>query len=39
MPTEKELRIYIADDHPIVVDGLKEVLKARANWAVIGIAS
>jgi len=35
---EKELKIYIADDHPIVVDGLKEVLKLKANWSVIGIA-
>jgi DNA-binding NarL/FixJ family response regulator len=30
--------IYIADDHPIVVDGLKEILKARPNLVVKGVA-
>ncbi|HEY8934926.1 MAG TPA: response regulator transcription factor [Cyclobacteriaceae bacterium] len=38
METDKELKIYIADDHPIVVDGLKEVLKRKTNWIVNGIA-
>lgn len=30
--------IYIADDHPIVVDGLKEILKARPSIVVEGVA-
>src|SRR5579859_2444575 len=38
MDTEKELKIYIADDHQIVVDGLKEILKSKNNWTVKGIA-
>jgi DNA-binding NarL/FixJ family response regulator len=38
MKTEREFKIYIADDHPIVVDGLKEILKAKTNWTVKGIA-
>jgi DNA-binding NarL/FixJ family response regulator len=32
------LSIYIADDHPIVVDGLKEILKNSEQWKVIGTA-
>jgi len=35
---DKEMSIYIADDHPIVVDGLKEILKARSNLTVKGVA-
>jgi DNA-binding NarL/FixJ family response regulator len=31
-----ELNIYIADDHAIVVDGLKEILNSRDNWHIIG---
>ncbi|HTJ52922.1 MAG TPA: response regulator transcription factor [Cyclobacteriaceae bacterium] len=38
METDKELKIYIADDHPIVVEGLKEVLKRKTNCIVNGIA-
>jgi DNA-binding NarL/FixJ family response regulator len=38
MQTEREIAIYIADDHPIVVDGLKEILKAKKNWVVKGTA-
>jgi len=30
--------IYIADDHPIVVDGLREILKSRGNLIVKGVA-
>lgn len=33
-----ELTIYIADDHPIVVDGLIEILHSRSKWAIKGIA-
>ena len=38
MEAEREISIYIADDHPIVVDGLKEILKAKKQWIVKGIA-
>jgi DNA-binding NarL/FixJ family response regulator len=38
MDIKKELKIYIADDHPIVVDGIKEILRSRVNWTVNGIA-
>lgn len=38
METPKSLRICIADDHPIVVDGLKEILKSRQEWEVVGVA-
>ena len=38
METDKDLKIYIADDHPIMVDGLKEVLKSKTNWKVNGVA-
>lgn len=38
METHKPLRICIADDHPIVVDGLKEILKTRQEWEVVGVA-
>ena len=38
METDKELKIYIADDHPIVVEGLREVLKRKTNCIVYGIA-
>jgi DNA-binding NarL/FixJ family response regulator len=38
METDKELKIYIADDHPIVVEGLIEVLKRKTNCVVNGIA-
>ncbi len=38
MEIEKPLSLYIADDHPIVIEGLKEVLKAKINWQVKGIA-
>jgi DNA-binding NarL/FixJ family response regulator len=34
----KSISIYIADDHPIVVDGLKEILKAKPNLSVQGVA-
>ena len=34
-----ELSIYIADDHAIVVDGLKEILRAQPAWHIIGTAS
>lgn len=33
------LTIYIADDHAIVVDGLKEILRARSDWTVLGSAA
>ncbi|MDZ7650380.1 MAG: response regulator transcription factor [Cytophagales bacterium] len=39
MITEKELSIYIADDHLMVVDGLREILKAKNNWIIKGVAS
>lgn len=32
------LTLYIADDHPIVVEGLIEIVKARPNLAVCGVA-
>lgn len=32
------LLIYIADDHAIVVDGLKEILKSRPQWHIGGTA-
>jgi DNA-binding NarL/FixJ family response regulator len=35
---EKELSIYIADDHPIVVDGLQEILKSKQHIKVKGVA-
>jgi len=38
MAIDKALKIYIADDHPIVVDGLKEILKSKAKWIVSGTA-
>lgn len=34
----KNISIYIADDHPIVVDGLKEILKAKPTLTVQGVA-
>lgn len=34
-----ELSIYIADDHAIVVDGLKEILRSKTDWQVRGTAS
>jgi DNA-binding NarL/FixJ family response regulator len=34
----KELKIYIADDHTMLIDGLKEILKSRSDWRVEGIA-
>lgn len=34
-----ELSIYIADDHSIVVDGLKEILRSRTHWSVVGTAN
>lgn len=33
-----ELSIYIADDHTIVVDGLREILSSRHQWNIIGTA-
>ena len=38
METKKRLSLYIADDHPIVIEGLKEVLKSKVNWEIKGIA-
>ena len=38
MEPDKEFKIYIADDHPIMVDGLKEVLKHKTTWTVKGVA-
>lgn len=38
MSTNKNLTLYLADDHPIVVDGLKEILKSNSNLTVLGIA-
>jgi DNA-binding NarL/FixJ family response regulator len=38
MEQSRELTIYIADDHAIVVDGLKEILKSRKTWVVKGVA-
>lgn len=34
-----ELNLYIADDHAIVVDGLKEILRAQPDMRIIGTAS
>lgn len=34
-----ELSIYIADDHSIVVDGLREILRSRLQWTVSGTAN
>jgi len=34
-----ELSIYIADDHAIVVDGLKEILRQQPQWNIIGTAA
>lgn len=34
-----ELNLYIADDHAIVVDGLKEILRAQPDFHIIGTAS
>jgi len=34
-----KLSIYIADDHAIVVDGLKEILSAQPDWNIIGTAA
>jgi DNA-binding NarL/FixJ family response regulator len=34
-----ELTIYIADDHAIVVDGLKEILKVKSDWRILGTAN
>lgn len=34
-----ELSIYIADDHAIVVDGLKEILRLQPQWDIIGTAA
>jgi len=35
----RELSIYIADDHAIVVDGLKEILRLQPQWHIIGTAA
>jgi DNA-binding NarL/FixJ family response regulator len=35
---DNNLTLYIADDHPIVVDGLQEILKAKRHWTVAGVA-
>src|SRR4051812_18328716 len=35
----RDLNIYIADDHAIVVDGLKEILCSQPNWHILGTAS
>jgi DNA-binding NarL/FixJ family response regulator len=35
----RELSIYIADDHAIVVDGLKEILRLQPLWHIIGTAA
>jgi DNA-binding NarL/FixJ family response regulator len=37
--TTRKTRLYLADDHPIVIDGLKEVLKSKPNLEVSGIAN
>lgn len=37
-PTEKHLSICIADDHPIVVDGLCEILRANEMIKIMGVA-
>ena len=37
--TMRELSIYIADDHAIVVDGLKEILRLQPQWHIIGTAA
>lgn len=34
-----DINVYLADDHAIVVDGLKEILKASPNIHIIGTAS
>jgi len=34
-----ELSIYIADDHAIVVDGLKEILRLQPEWHINGTAA
>lgn len=34
-----ELSIYIADDHAIIVDGLKEILRLQPEWHVNGTAA
>jgi len=33
------LNLYIADDHAIVVDGLKEILRSQPDWHILGTAS
>ena len=35
----KAINLYLADDHAIVVDGLKEILKARPYINILGTAS
>jgi DNA-binding NarL/FixJ family response regulator len=35
----KEITLYLADDHAIVVDGLREILKARPYIKILGAAS
>ena len=34
-----ELRIFIADDHPVVRHGLRALLEARTGWTVVGEAT
>lgn len=36
--TSRNLSLYIADDHPIVVDGLKEILRSKPNLEVRAVA-
>lgn len=38
MSHNSEVSIYLADDHPIVVEGLKEIIHSKANLEVKGIA-
>lgn len=36
--TTQALSIYIADDHPILVDGIRELLKSKPGFQVAGVA-
>ena len=38
MPSEKEIRILIADDHPIVREGLVAILGLETDLKVVGQA-
>ena len=38
-PDRQEIRILLADDHPIFRDGLKRLLEAEPGFTVIGEAS